>query len=118
MSVDNIYNKCYTLTHFATILIQATAFSRKRVDIHTKCHQSKRWKGNEEDPCNRNYKFIGPQQTRPANFNESLKSPSFKRELPTFLLNEWKEEAYAHIIHERHDQHLAPENGLDLVNKQ
>ena len=23
-------------------------------------------------------------------------------ELPTFLLNEWKEQAYAHIIHERH----------------
>ena len=32
----------------------------------------------------------------------ALKSPSFKRELPTFLLNEWKEQAYVHIIHERH----------------
>ena len=52
--------------------------------------------------CDRNYKIIGPQQTRPADFNEALKSPSFKRELPTFLLNEWKEQAYAHIIHERH----------------
>ena len=52
--------------------------------------------------CDRNYKIIGPQQTRPADFNEALKSPSFKRELPTFLLNEWKEQAYAHIIYERH----------------
>ena len=30
------------------------------------------------------------------------KSPSFKTELPIFLLNEWKEQAYAHIIYERH----------------
>ena len=52
--------------------------------------------------CDRNYKIIEPQQTRPADFNEALKSPSFKRELPTFLLNEWKEQAYAHIIHERY----------------
>ena len=42
------------------------------------------------------------QQTRPADFKEALKSPSFKTELPTFLLNEWKEQAYAHIKHERH----------------
>ena len=52
--------------------------------------------------CDRNYKNIGPQQIRPADFNEALKSPSFKTELPTFLLNEWKEQAYAHVIHERH----------------
>ena len=54
------------------------------------------------DTCDRNYKSIGPQQTRLADFNEALKSPSFKTELPTFLLNEWKEHAYAHIIHKRH----------------
>ena len=52
--------------------------------------------------CDRNYKSIGPQQTRPVDFNEALKSPSFKTELPTFLLNEWNEQACAHIIHERH----------------
>ena len=46
--------------------------------------------------------IIGTQQTRPVDFNEALKSPSFKTELPTFLLNEWKEQTYAHIIHERH----------------
>ncbi len=45
---------------------------------------------------------MGPQQARPADLNEALKSPSFKTELPTFLLNEWKEQAYAHIMHERH----------------
>ena len=48
--------------------------------------------------CDRNYKSIGPQQIRPADFNEALKSPSFKTELPTFLQNEWKEQAYAHNL--------------------
>ncbi len=48
--------------------------------------------------CDRNYKNIGPQQIRPADFNEALKSPSFKTELPTFLPNEWKEQAYAHNL--------------------
>ena len=52
--------------------------------------------------CDRNYNIIGPQQTRPVDFSEALKSPSFKTELPTFLLNEWKQQASAHIIHERH----------------
>ena len=33
---------------------------------------------------------------------EAPKSPTFKTELPTFLLNEWKEQAYVHVIHERH----------------
>ena len=60
------------------------------------------WTKSYVDTCDRNYKSIGPQQTRPVDFNEALKSPSFKTELPTFLLNAWKEQAYAHIIHERH----------------
>ena len=46
--------------------------------------------------------YHSTKQTRPADLNEALKSPSFKTELPTFPLNEWKEQAYAHIIHERH----------------
>ena len=33
---------------------------------------------------------------------EALKPPSFKTELPIFLLNEWKEQPHARIIHERH----------------
>ena len=89
----------------ATILIQATALSSKRVDIVFDTYEEPSIKGMERErrgTCDRNYKIIGPQQTRPADFNEALKSPSFKRELPTFLLNEWKEQACAHIIHERH----------------
>ena len=89
----------------ATILIQATALSSKRVDIVFDTYEEPSIKGMERErrgTCDRNYKIIGPQQTRPVDFNEALKSPSFKRELPTFLLNEWKEQAYAHIIHERH----------------
>ena len=70
---------------------------------HTKFHQSKGWKGNEEvRAIGTTRAYIGPQQTHPADLNEALKSPSFKTELPTFLLNEWKEQAYAHITHEHH----------------
>ena len=47
------------------------------------------------------YKITGPQQTRHADFNEALIPSSFKTELPIFLRNEWEEQAYAHIIHER-----------------
>ena len=89
----------------ATILIQATALSSKRVDIIFDTYEMpsiKRMERERRGNCDRNYKNIGPQQIRPADFNEALKSPSFKTELPSFLLNEWKEQAYAHIIHERH----------------
>ena len=89
----------------ATLLIQATALSSKRVDVVFDTYEEPSIKGMERErrgTCDRNYKIIGPQQTRPADFNEALKSLSFKRELPTFLLNEWKEQAYAHIIHKRH----------------
>ena len=73
----------------ATILIQATALSSKHVDIVFDTYEEPPIKGMESErrgTCDRNYKIIGPQQTRPADFNEALKSPSFKRELPTFLL--------------------------------
>ena len=87
----------------ATILIQATALVRKRVDIVFDTYDEPSGMERERrGTCDRNYKIIGPQHTRPADFNEALKSPSFKRELSIFLLNEWKEQAYAHIIHERH----------------
>ena len=88
----------------ATILIQPTALSSKRVDIIFDTYEMpsiKRMERERRGMCDRNYKNIGPQQIRPADFNEALKSPSFKIELHTFLLNEWKEQAYAHIIHER-----------------
>ena len=89
----------------ATILIQATALSSKCVDIIFDTYEVpsiKRMERERRGMCDRNYKNIGPQQIRPADFNQALKSPSFKTELPTFLLNEWKEQYYAHIIHERH----------------
>ena len=89
----------------ATILIQATALSSKRVDIIFDTYEMpsiKRMERQRRGMCDRNYKNIGPQQIRPADFNGALTSASCKTELPTFLLNEWKEQAYAHIIHERH----------------
>ena len=77
----------------ATILIQATALSSKRVDIVFDTYEEPSIKGMERE--RRGIRAMGttrPQQTRPADFNEALKSPTFKRELPTFLLNEWKEQ--------------------------
>ena len=89
----------------ATIIVQATALSSKRVDIIFDTYEMpsiKRMERERRGTCDRNYNIIGPQQTRPDDCSEALKSPSFKTELPTFLLNEWKEQACAHIIHERH----------------
>ena len=89
----------------ATLFIQATALSCKRVDIIFDTYETpsiKRMERERRGTCYRNCKSMVPQQTRPADLNEALKSPSFKTELPTFLLNEWKEQAYAHIMHERH----------------
>ena len=89
----------------AIILIQATALSSKRVDITFDTYEMpsiKKMERERRGTCDRNYKNIGQQQTLSADFNETLKSPSFKTELPTFLLNEWEDQAYAHIIHERH----------------
>ena len=92
----------------ATILIQAMALSSKRVDIIFDTYEMpsiQRMERERRGMCDRNYKNTGPQQigdyalpisTRHSNHH------SFKTELPTFLLNEWKEQAYAHIIHERH----------------
>ena len=85
----------------ATILIQATALSSKRVDIIFDTYEMpsiKRMERERRGMCDRNYNNIGQQQIRPADFNEALKSPSFKTELPTFLPNEWKEQAYAHNL--------------------
>ena len=89
----------------ATIFIQGTALSSKRVDIIFDTYEMpsiKRMERERRGTCYRNCKSMGPQQARPADLNEALKSPSFKTELLTFLLNEWKEQAYAHIMHERH----------------
>ena len=91
--------------HLATIRIQATVLSSKCVDIVVFTYEMpsiKAMEGERRCTCDRNYKIIGPQQTRPADFNEALKSQSFNTELPIFLLNERKEETYVHIIHERH----------------
>ena len=89
----------------STIPIQATASSSKHVHIIFDPYEMpsiKRMERERRGTCDRNYKNIGPQQTRPVDFNEVLKSPSFKTELPTFLPNGWKEQACAHIIHEPH----------------
>ena len=103
----------YTSSEFTRNVRQArrnnphstTALSSKRVGIIFDTYEMpsiKRMEMERRGMCDRNYNNIGPQQIRPADFNEALKSPSFKTELPTFPLNEWKEQAYAHIIHERH----------------
>ena len=56
----------------ATILIQATALSNKRVNI-TFDTQSKGWKGNEEvRAIGTTRAYIGPQQTPPSRFQRGI----------------------------------------------
>ena len=44
---------------------------------------------------------MGPEQSRPKHFNDALNSPSFKRELPSFLMKEWQRQHFSGIIGNR-----------------
>ena len=62
----------------ATIFIQATALSSKRVEIIFDTYEMpsiKMMEREQRGTCYRNCKSMGPQQTRPADMNEALKSP-------------------------------------------
>ena len=47
------------------------------------------------------YMISGPLQRRPRDMAESLKSRSFKKELPVFLSKEWMDPSYASILGKR-----------------
>ena len=44
------------------------------------------------------FSITGPRQKRPTNLRKALASESFKRELPLFLVEEWKDNAYCDIL--------------------
>ena len=73
----------------------------KQTCRHTKCHQSKGWKGNEE------VRAIGTTirttTDTPCRFQRGTQITIIQNGVAyTFQLNEWNEQAYAHIIHERY----------------
>ncbi len=87
----------------ATILIQATALSSKLVDIIFDTYEMpsiKRMERERRGLCDRNYKITGPQQTRPVDFNEALKSLSFKNGVAC-IPAEWVEGAGIRTHHTR-----------------
>jgi len=44
------------------------------------------------------YVITGPDQVRPKDISKALKSPSFKQQLPRFLMKEWASEHHAHVL--------------------
>ena len=59
------------------------------------------------------YKINGPLQRRPADFGNALRSKEFKRELLSFLKDEWLNPAYASIL-EGHSFYFATESNCYL----
>ena len=47
------------------------------------------------------FNITGADQLRPKDFRHALKSPSFKTALLKFLLDEWKDDKYGHIIQQK-----------------
>ncbi|ESO90052.1 hypothetical protein LOTGIDRAFT_164355 [Lottia gigantea] len=89
----------------STILIMATSTTSKRVDLLfdtykepsiKDCERQRR--GAEEQE----FVITGPDQLRPRNLSDALKSTSFKKNLPSFLIEEWKKLHYSTIIKDCH----------------
>ncbi len=53
---------------------------------------------NRGSSLTHSYKITGPLQKRPADFQNALKSADFKRELLSFLKEEWVSSSYASIL--------------------
>ena len=47
------------------------------------------------------FSITGPKQKRPSDLRRALASESFKRELPKFLVEEWKNNSYQNILGDR-----------------
>ncbi len=89
----------------AGILQQATSLSKSRVDIifdaypHPSIKESERSRRGLDDE--KEYVITGPEQYRPKKIADSLKSTSFKQQLPQFLAKEWESHHYAKLIQQR-----------------
>ena len=64
---------------------------------HTKCHQSKGWKGTKRYVRSELQEHRTTTDT-PCRFQRGTQITIIQKELPTFLPNEWKEQAYAHNL--------------------
>ena len=91
----------------AGILQQVTSLSTKRVDLVFDAYpipsikESERARRGLDEKEERVFIITGPEQHRPRNISDSMKSRSFKSELPKFLASEWESPRYAHLIGER-----------------
>jgi len=92
----------------AGILQHATFHSPKRVDIVFDAYPSPSIKDSErarrglDEKEEKTFIITGPEQQRPRNISDSMKSRSFKEILPKFLASEWESPQFAGIIRERH----------------
>ena len=86
------------------ILHTVLAHPSKRVDIVFDTYEEPSIKGCE---CDRRgveetvYMIAGPDQVRPKDIAKALKSPSFKQQLPRFLLKDWASEHHVSILNDR-----------------
>lgn len=89
------------------ILQQATSLCSKRVDLVFDAYpipsikESERARRGLDEKEEMVFIITGPEQHRPRNINDSMKSRSFKSELPKFLASEWESPQYAHLIGEK-----------------
>ena len=82
--------------------MQAVSLSPKRVDIAFDDYPTPFIKDCERerrgiDDC-QVFVLEGPNQVRPRNFGNALRSRSFKQRFPHFIAKEWQDQSYAHII--------------------
>ena len=74
------------------------SFPSKRVDILFDTYEEPSIKGDEHQHRGAEatvYRITGPDQIRPRDIEKALKSPSFKQQLPRFLVKDWGEQWYS-----------------------
>ena len=86
------------------LLIQISSLCPRRIDIVFDTYKTPSIKDLERGSRGAQdtvYKITGPEQARPKKMSDALKSASFKRNLPSFLVTEWEKPEYAALIGER-----------------
>ena len=86
------------------ILIAALSHQSKRIDIAFDTYEEPSIKDCERErrgAKEQRYVISGPDQIRPKNIEKALKSSSFKRGLPEFMMDDWAGEQYRHILEGR-----------------
>lgn len=84
-----------------TYLIKICALSTNSVHVAFDSYHEPSIKSSERSRRGnsvRNYVITGPQQNRPVDMLDALKSTTFKKSLPSFFVEEWKKDHYMDII--------------------